>query len=206
MASSLISNLRWYFELLHVPYQNSVPLVLACYQFIFLEVWNSQSSWPLVHARLCFLDWSICQRRLRLFYSDLLLDLIIIFKFFDIFDALPYRFFISNYSYVSFISQSLGWLFFVSHLYTFYVFFVILISKISTAKMKMNGEMKSPWGTSCSNKILLVRWPPRRILPSLSFEEKFNPCTDVNSKVEFLWHNLYVAMIYQIQSFPKIYW
>ena len=37
---------------------------------------------------------------------------------------------------------------------------------ISTATIKMYGEMTSPWGTPCSKSIFLDKWPPSSIYAS----------------------------------------
>ena len=51
-----------------------------------------------------------------------------------------------------------------------FLLLVILMRRISTAMMKMKGEMISPWGTPCLRKILSVMCPPIRIIASLSLK------------------------------------
>ena len=86
-----------------------------------------------------------------------------------------------------------------------FLVWLIFIKSISTARIKMYGETKSPWGTPCRRRIFLVSSPPQEDVCLSVAEEEADSPSDKLTNVEHFQAVVNVLVGHTIEGFLEVY-
>ena len=82
-----------------------------------------------------------------------------------------------------------------------FLLLVIFIRSISTAMMKIKGEIISPWGTPCSKTIFSVRCSHKRILAIISLRNNCNQLMMSSPELKFLKCHIFICDLWNRKLF-----